>query len=373
LESFQLVLRSQVDADLTVSASDLVDSKNTIPADQIDIFRVDYLELTQLSDAFGRLTSWPDPLYPISPGSTVHFSAGENQPLWFRVRVPASATPGVYSGSLSIGEASIPYTLRVWNLIFPPTYILPVKIGFDWDAVLETYGGTKNGVPQPCYEALISDISTTLSDYHLSPLPPGQDSPEGWVYSITDYEVTKAHLAQTQSGESVWWSFDAYDDPPLPNPAIIDRIGLEARILPWMAWLDRVDGLFYHQVVDWDPDPWTHPFSNDLANGDGFLFYPPMDETLGNDPCNPDSNRMISSIRLELLREGLEDYAYLKIVAGQKPAIGEVNDGDLWAETLVGSRTAFLHSPAALAKTRADLADLLQSKQSAIFFPLLIH
>ncbi len=373
MEAFQVIVQSDSNANLVVNVSDLVNGKYTISADQIDIFRVDYVELTQLSDAFGRLTAWPDPLYPITSGLSVYFPASENQPLWFRVRVPSDAMPGIYSGSLSIGDARVPFTINVWKFSLPSSTTLPLEIGFDWDTVLEAYGGTVNGIPQLCYDTLTSAVTSTLADYHLIPLPEGQEKPDGMVVSLTDYEVTVAHNAQTQSGEHVWWAFDAYDAPPLPNPAILDRTGMEARILPWMAWLDRVDGLFYSQAVDWDPDPWTHPYSNDLANGDGFLFYPPKDETLGFNPCDPTSNRMIPSIRLELLREGLEDYAYLKLITGHDPEIGEVNESDAWAETLIGSRTAFLHSPAALAKTRADLADLLQSKQSAIYFPLLIH
>ncbi len=371
-EALQLVIQSESDANLEVSVSDLVKEFHTIPADQIQIFRVDYLALTQLSDSYGRLTDWPDPLYPILPGNEVSFPAGENQPLWFRIKVPSFAPPGNYSGLITIGSATIPLTLKVWDIYFPSSAVLPMKIGFDWETVLEAYGGTENGIPQSCFDDLSGAISSTLADYYLMPLPEGVE-PDGLIYSITDYEVQEAHLAQIQSGEQVWWSFDSEDDPPLPNPSIIDRSGLEARILPWMAWLDRVDGLFYHQVVDWDPDPWLNPYSNAVANGDGFLFYPPNDDSLGFDPCNPTSNRLVPSIRLELLREGLEDYAYLKLLYGRDPIIGKVNDSDLWAGTLIGSRTAFLRPPNMLTSVRADIADLLQSKENDIYLPLLIH
>lgn len=372
-EPFQLIIRSEMDTNLNISVSDLIKGSHTIPAGQIDIFRVDYIELTQLSDSFGRLTDWPDPLIPIVSGTGVSLTAGKDQPIWFRIKVPPSMPSGDYSGLITIGSAAVPFTLKVWDIYLPSTAKLPMQIGFDWETVLEAYGGTENGVPQPCYDVLTNAIASTLAEYHLSPLPEGSDKPDGLVYSITNYEVEEAHLAQIQSGVEVWWSFDSNDDPPLPNPSIIDRTGLEARILPWMAWLDRVDGLFYKQVMDWDPDPWVNPYSNDLSNGDGFLFYPPKDDSLGYDPCNPASNRLIPSIRLELLREGLEDYAYLKLVNGRDAAIGQENDSDLWAGTLIGSRTAFLHPPTDLADLRANLADLLQTKDNDIYLPLLFH
>jgi hypothetical protein len=371
-EPFQLVIRSETEANLEVNVSDLVSSTHTISANQIDIFRVDYLELTQLSDFYGRLTDWPDPLYPILAGTEVNFPAGENQPLWFRVKITSSTSPGDYSGLITIGTATIPFTLKVWDIYFPTSVILPTEVGFDWETVLEAYGGTINGVPQICIDKLSGAITSTLADYYLTPLPDGA-APDGIIYSVTEYEVEEAHHTQTQTREQVWWSFSGFDIPPIPNPVIIDRTGIAPRILPWLAWIDRVDGFFFNQLVDWDSDPWLNPYSNDIANGDSFLFYPPIDSTLGFDPCDPSSNRLIPSIRLELFREGLEDYAYLKLLNGKEPVIGEVNDSDLWAETLIGSRTAFLRPPNKLESLRLDIADLLQSRQNKVFLPFLIH
>jgi hypothetical protein len=303
---------------LTITVSDLKSSSAVIPASQVDLFRVDYIEITQLSDSFGRLGLWPDPLYPINPGEEVIFTAGENQPLWFRIEVPSTAQPGIYTGTIGIGPGKVPFSLTVWDFSLPSNPKLQSKIGFDWETVLETYGGTVNGVPQSCYEQLVESILNTFNDYRLTPAPaedPGE--PENvLLYSLTDYEVAAAH-AQQASGKWVWWEFTPFDMPPFANPAVIDRTGLDARILPWLAWLDEVDGLYYHQSTDWTPNPWSAVFSNSLSNGDGFLFYPPKDDTLAYNPCNPDSNRLIPSIRLELLREGMEDYAYLKLIDDQ--------------------------------------------------------
>ena len=366
-EAFQLVLQSAIDRDLPILINDLVGEEATIPSSQIRIFRVDYILLDQLSDSYGRLVAWPDPLYPLSSGDSVHFPAGENQPLWVRVTVPGGTPAGLYTGTLSIGSIQIPYSLEVWDFYLPDYASLDVSVGFDWDAVLAAYGASGSGVPSACVIQLESAILDTLAVYHLTPNP---DLDDITVYTLTNYEVLQAQDYQVQTGRPVWWAFTGWDRPPFANPAVIDRPGMDARILPALAWLDRVDGLYYAQVVDWDPNPWTTPFSNDVSNGDGVLFYPPNDATVGYDPCEPDSNRLIPSIRLELLREGLEDYAYLYLLNHQSPEIGTENEGDLQLQAIAFSRTAFTRVPTGIDALRQTIAANLDNSYPSIVFTL---
>lgn len=363
-EAFQIIVHSPADISLPVSVSDLVHESNTIPASAIQIYRVDYVTLTRLSDQYGRLTDWPDPLYPISQGQEVDFPANENQPLWFRIEVPRDAVAGRYTGEISVGSATIPFALSVWNFTLPATSILPFTAGLDLDALLEAYGGTDQGVIQPCYDDLVEAISETLDIYHVTALPPDTEPSPGRIYTLTNYAQEEAHRAQSENDETIWWSFSSLDLPPFANPSIIDRTGQDARILPWMAWVDQIDGLFYHQLTDWDVNPWETPFSNSLANGDGFMFYPPNDATVGYDPCDPESNRLIPSIRLELLREGLEDYAYLRLLGG--------NGSDLIADEMVGSRTLYQHIPTEFTEMRFELASQIIASQKEFFIPLFI-
>ncbi len=374
MEAFQIVVNSPEERTLSVAISDLSNGNVVISANLVDLFRVDYVTITKISDIYGRLSAWPDPLYPVSLGDTVTFKAEKNQPLWFRLRVPTDAQAGLYSGVISVGAATIPISLEVWNFALPQDYYLDVEFGFDWDAVLETYGATKNGVKEKCYSQVKEAIDAALEDYRVVPL--SEDNSElpddVLLYSLTNYEVVTAHTQQVNSSIPVWWEFVYTDQPPFPNPAVIDRTGLDARILPWMAWLDRVDGIYYAQSADWEPDPWSAIFSNGKCNGDGFFFYPPQDDTLGFDPCDPASNRMIPSIRLELLREGLEDYGYLWLLNGQAPVIDIDNTSDTWARLFIGSRSSFLRIPTKIDTIRAQIAELLKEKQTTndYYFPL---
>jgi hypothetical protein len=155
------------------------------------------------------------------------------------------------------------------------------------------------------------------------------------------------------------------DRPPLPNPTVIDRPGLQARIIPWLAWLERVEGLVYYSTTDWNTDPWLQPWFND-GNGDGFLFYPPKnDGTLAFNACNAQSNRLVPSMRWELLREGMEDYEYLWLLNKGAPQIGVTNPADTLAGQFITSRTRFSGVPLDLYTTRAALASQLTGAQAS--------
>jgi len=377
LEAFQIVVNSPSFTPLTVGVSDLVhDGGGVIPASQVDLFRVDYVNITKISDYYGRLVPWPDPLYPVSFGDPIDFSAGLNQPLWFRVRVPFGARAGTYSGEISIGPATVPISLEVWDFYLSESLYSDIDFEFDWDTVLEAYGGMSDGQKNNCCDKLEDAIFATFSDYHITPLPLETESSKYVLYSLTNYEVEAAHTLQTQFLLKVLWGFLGSDQAPFPNPVVIDRPGLDARVLPWMAWLNRIEGMFYSQSTDWEPDPWTTPYFNSMCNGDGFFFYPPKDDTLAFDPCDDESNRLVPSIRLELFREGLEDAAYLRLLNGQAPEIDVYNPSDALAETFIYSRTAFNRVPTVISALRIQIAEQIQEKwegNSTYFLPLIIH
>jgi hypothetical protein len=516
-EPFQLVVRSDSQQSLAVSISDFSSGANTIASTAVTLHRLDYVNVTQLSDHFGRLGMWPDPLYPVAMGGSVTFPAGLNQPLWFTVHVPRDAKSGIYQATASVGSATIPVELEVWGFALPQEIHLAGEWGFRWSNVVEQYKGTILGTVQPCYWDLLDALYEDFADHRLTPKgvgwPAGLNFPGGveydcaggldpyswgmwgfhslagkyldgnqldngsgfpsflirgpssnsppdsrpsnfcgqsrgtdppgitayndlwfeyweavsdyvgatsdyaakgtyhivnepqtfddydiaaylsqetrtaapnvrillseqvepaihsnatytgagidvWVPTISNYQVERAHDRQLNHGEDVWWYFLYGDRPPLPNPTVMDRTGVEARILPWLAWLERVDGLLYYSTTDWSPDPWTDPWTND-SNGDGFLFYPPVDSTIAFNACVAQSNRLVPSIRWELLREGMEDYEYLWLVNNGPPEIGVANAADSAASQFIDSRTRFSRVPTDLMAARTALADFL--------------
>ena len=97
------------------------------------------------------------------------------------------------------------------------------------------------------------------------------------------------------------WMYVSGPAPPYPTLAL-DYPAIAYRILPWMCWKYRVSGLLYWCVNFWRTDPWVEPMNTEWQqNGNGSLFYPGADGP-------------VDSIRLEALRDGLEDYEYLYLL-----------------------------------------------------------
>ncbi len=507
-EPFQVVVRAPSAQTLPVGVSAFSKGSDTVPAPTIH--RVDYVNVTTAGDQFDRFGLWPDPLWPLNYGESVSFPANQNQPLWFTVQVPWSAAPGLYQATVTVGAASIPVQLEVWNFSLPRQTHLMSEWGFDWSDVVETYRGTLGGSVQSCYwnvvDALKQDFANhrlipkgvawpaglnypggveydcnghldpdawgiwgfgslggkyikgqggfnggygfptflalgpqdnwppdslpysfcgvsrsgvlgssafrakwtqylaaldnyilsagyeqaayyhivnepqTYGDYgivgqisalthsaapHLRQMVSEQVEPEMYTYSgakidiwmptISNYEPVKSHDRQKNHGEQVWWYYLYGDDPPLPNPILMSHPGIEARITPWLAWAERVDGLLHYSTTDWSVNPWDTPNVTGQDNGDGFLFYPPHKNNTPLATCGENGNRLVPSIRWENLRDGMEDYEYLWLLAGSKPQVDVTNAADVYVSQLVASRTRFSHVPTDLSATRTAI------------------
>lgn len=511
-EPFQLVIRSPITKDLAVGVSDFTRGGVTIPAPAIH--QVDYVNITTAGDHFDRFGFWPDPLWPLTNGETVNFPANENQPLWFTVQVPWGAEPGTYQGNVTLGSASIPVELEVWDFSLPREIHLMSEWGFGWNNIVEQYRGTIDGSVQTCYWDVVEMFKEDFIDHRLIPKgaawPAGLNYPGGveydcdggldpdawgawdfatiggkyvhgeggfnhgygfptflafgpasnwppdslphsfcgesrsgvlgstayqnkwkqylsavdaylvsdsyddvayyhivnepqtfndytiagqisaqtesaaphlrqlvseqvepdiynypgakidiWMPTISNYEPVKSHERQKNQGEEVWWYYLYGDDPPLPNPILMSHPGIEARLTPWLAWAERVDGLLHYSASDWSPNPWDTPNLTGKDNGDAFFFYPPRRDGGNLDYCGQNGYRLVPSIRWENLRDGMEDYEYLWLLAGsdpQAPAVGVTNAADAYVAQIVQSRTLFSRVPTDLAATRAAIA-----------------
>jgi len=96
----------------------------------------------------------------------------------------------------------------------------------------------------------------------------------------------------------IYVSGPSYSYPTL----VIDFKGIMYRVIPWSAWRYGADGLLYWCVNYWTKNPWKDPMNTKWGqNGNGSLFYPGDRKPLG-------------SLRLEILRDGIEDYEYLYIL-----------------------------------------------------------
>ena len=141
----------------------------------------------------------------------------------------------------------------------------------------------------------------------------------------------------------------------------IDQPASQARAFGWLAFLYRVSGELYYETTESLPSAWRDQYRFG-GNGDGNLFYPGGPTGLGGGPAIGGRHEIpIESIRLKRIRDGREDYEYLKILAGRgrRAAAMAVVTG------LFGPPAAAMHSSTVssgdLARARAELATMIDA------------
>ncbi len=135
-----------------------------------------------------------------------------------------------------------------------------------------------------------------------------------------------------RAGKSVWiYSHQTPHQGGVPM-YLIDKPLTDSRAQGWFVYHTGADGLMYFSINRWTKaplgstggrDPYKDPLSmvqnsHGLvygANGEGSLTYPGYYPTLGLTVPNAPP---VGSLRLEALRDGLEDYEYVKLLEKQK-------------------------------------------------------
>lgn len=120
------------------------------------------------------------------------------------------------------------------------------------------------------------------------------------------------------AGARLWWyqsceSHGCTGNDVTGYPSyMIDTAGTTNRVMPWLSFRYKVSGELYFNTMEAYykvPDPWENVYLF-TGNGDGTLFYPGRPDVIGGSTHIP-----VESLRLKLIREGYEDYEYLKLVA----------------------------------------------------------
>jgi len=152
--------------------------------------------------------------------------------------------------------------------------------------------------------------------------------------------------AKLAKGERVW-SYAAGVQPNNAPTWLLDYDLIDFRIPAWLNYRHGQSGLLYWTTAHWESgDPWTNAanVSSSSGNGEGVLFYP------GYKVGAP--NAAIPSARLKALRDGVEDYDYLALLA----QLGDPGLAAQLAATLAPAWDNWSHDPAALASARAQAA-----------------
>lgn len=152
-------------------------------------------------------------------------------------------------------------------------------------------------------------------------------------YNFSDDEARQRQKA----GENLWWYVCCGPKEPYCT-LFIDHPSHELRLWHWQAWQRGIVG-----TLIWDSNYWTSPAAfpdsrqnpyedpmsyvyggepgtkNDWGNGDGRFVYPPLDAAVpGGNDGKPILKEPVSSIRWEMIREGIEDYEMLVLLRSLK-------------------------------------------------------
>ena len=178
--------------------------------------------------------------------------------------------------------------------------------------------------------------------------------------ALNDPAVKQAIREEQAKGGEMTWYISCDQAYPQPN-YFIDGPAMDPLMVPWITWRYGMQGILYWDVKFWSMtvDPWISPLTYPdgyfcsqgyLLSGEGSLLYPGS-EVL-NYTGQDDVDGPVSSIRFELLREGIEDYEYLWMLK----KLGAVEFADECVQSMVVDVSAFSRNPADLFALREKMA-----------------
>jgi len=206
------------------------------------------------------------------------------------------------------------------------------------------------------WHALAPDIQLVVASFGIQPFLP--EGPCIWSVhaQMLDTPNNGPILERIAQGNEVWWYVNRYPARPYGN-FLVDFAAIEHRILFWQTWALGIRGFQYWSVnyCEKGRDPYAGLTDVTPVNGDGFLLYP-----------GPDGP--VDSIRWEIIRDGIEDYDYLRLLsdrikklegAGGNQALLERARQTLNLKTLVPDLVSFSRDPKVLFDKRNEIAKMI--------------
>ena len=196
-ESFQLVIVPGYSGlqKVSVKAIALKKGKSSIPIEENYIEYVRTIKPKNTKPVY--VGWWPDILMPLTAGKTFDIPAGRQQPIWFRINVPANAPSGIYKGQVVITgdkhQIAIPVTLNVRNFRLPRPGTLACPFGLYPGTLKKWYGISDKDNPSVCPIDVFAKWCEFMGKYRLTPKNIGR---EYWK-KLPDGSVDLSRLQQT--------------------------------------------------------------------------------------------------------------------------------------------------------------------------------
>jgi len=200
-------------------------------------------------------------------------------------------------------------------------------------------------------------------------------------------ELARERMAK---GERFWWY--VCTGPKAPYATLfIDHPATELRVWHWQAWQRNIVGGLIWESTYWHsptafPESHQNPYEDPMGyvvgysvpvgtkqhwgNGDGRFIYPPLSAAVpGRNDGQPIFDKPVSSIRWEMIREGVEDYEMLYMLRellkqkGDRLSESERQLADdllSVPESITKSMTEFTIDPRPLLQRRAAVAEMIE-------------
>ncbi len=200
----------------------------------------------------------------------------------------------------------------------------------------------RNGVP----ELLTVSWSSELINGEYAGWSANVDIFAGVHFALIPFTNAQKKLNE---GKAIW-SYSAGMQPNEAPTWLLDYDLIHFRIAPWLDYSTGLSGFLYWTPVNWcGGDPWTNsgiPSSGCESNRnmDGVFYFP------GDRVGAP--NAAIPSARLKAIRDGVEDYDYLALLADLGDPILAKN----LAKALASAFDSWNHDPAAVLVAREQAA-----------------
>ena len=141
-----------------------------IPAKNVEVLEVRYVNVTHPTDKSSVPGLWPDPLPPLK--GPIELEANKNQPFWIRVKVPRKVPAGVYTGSIHlIGQnysANVRLRVKVYDFVLPDRMTCTTAFGFSTSNVFR-YQKLSDSKHR---RQVLDKYWANLSAHHISPYNP---------------------------------------------------------------------------------------------------------------------------------------------------------------------------------------------------------
>lgn len=183
-------------------------------------------------------------------------------------------------------------------------------------------------------------------------------------------QIQEVKDAPIPKGEELWFYTCLAPQGAFPN-RFLDFSSLKTRILHWLNWRYGATGYLhwgYAHWVGWNGspgvvDPWYSATGASERLKPGTLRLPPGDPHI----VYPGKEKICNSIRWEMLRKGMEDYDYFRLVEDGIQRLGEKHPTSVEAQklleeiraTLLKNHSEYTRDDAALLSAREKLAEMI--------------